>query len=152
MSNNPLTYNEMSKSFEYLMNQKADGKMVFVFGSNLSGHHGAGAARDAYLQHGAIRGHAQGLQGESYAIPTKDISMRHTLPLDVIYEAVQKFCDFTKQHPELSFQVTRIGCGLAGLQNSQVSHMFIRSNLDNTFFDSAWYTWLGPAYRYWGHK
>ena len=92
---------------------------IFVFGSNLAGRHGAGAALAALKDHGAIYGRGEGLQGQSYAIPTKDRtpwpSKPKTLPLYVIAEYITEFLQFSQLHLELTFNLTRIGCGLAGL-------------------------------------
>lgn len=97
--------------------------MIFVFGSNLAGRHGAGAALFARRNHGAIYGQGIGLQGNSYAIPTKNFSIQ-TLPLKVIEKHVQTFLCFAKAHPELQFHLTKIGCGLAGYSESQIAPMF----------------------------
>jgi hypothetical protein len=97
--------------------------MIFVFGSNLAGIHGAGAALYARKHHGAILGQGIGLQGDSYAIPTKDKKIK-TLPLEQIKPHVDEFILFAKSHPELTFQVTRIGCGLAGYTDKDISPMF----------------------------
>ena len=96
---------------------------VFVFGSNLAGRHGKGAALEARLKHGAIYGRGLGLQGNSYAIPTKDMYIR-TLPLDMIHRFVDGFIQFAHEHPTWTFNVTRIGCGLAGYQDHQIAPMF----------------------------
>ena len=96
---------------------------VFVFGSNLSGFHGAGAARTA-MQWGAEYGNGVGLQGMTYAIPTKDSAVRNTLPLQDIKVYVDEFIVFAKYHRELTFLVTEIGCGLAGLTPEQVAPLF----------------------------
>jgi len=97
---------------------------IFVFGSNLAGRHGAGAALFARDCHGAEYGRGVGLQGYSYAIPTKDERLR-TLPLDVIRTHVEWFIHFARFcHPELTFNVTRIGCGLAGYTDAQIAPMF----------------------------
>ena len=96
---------------------------IFVFGSNLAGRHGKGAALTARLYHGAIYGQGNGKQGNSYAIPTKDIYLR-SLPLDTIQFYVEIFINYAKQHPELTFFVTRIGCGLAGYTDTQIAPMF----------------------------
>jgi hypothetical protein len=96
---------------------------IFVFGSNLAGRHGAGAALFAYRNHGAKYGHGIGLQGSSYAIPTKDFSIK-TLPLDMISKHVDKFLKFVHEHQGMTFNVTRIGCGLAGYADSQIAPMF----------------------------
>lgn len=99
---------------------------IFVFGSNLAGRHGAGAALNAIRQHGAIYGQGVGRQGNSYAIPTKDIVLK-TLPLKTIKLYVKRFLNYAKLHPDLSFQVTAIGCGLAGYDYPQIAPMFKNS-------------------------
>lgn len=86
---------------------------VFVFGSNLSGRHGKGAAKVALQHYGAQYGNGFGLQGKSYAIPTKDERLQ-TLPLDRIENYIRNFIEDAKLHPELRFGITHIGCGLAG--------------------------------------
>lgn len=96
---------------------------IFVFGSNLAGIHGAGAALHARKHCGAIYGQGIGLQGNSYGIPTKDLRIR-TLPLHDIDHYVDNFIDFAIGHPEMTFQVTRIGCGLAGYTDSDIAPMF----------------------------
>lgn len=98
-------------------------KEIFVFGSNLAGRHGKGAALFARQNHGAIYGQGIGLQGSSYAIPTKDSNIR-TLPLDDIERHVYIFLEFAKSHPEMIFNITRIGCGLAGYKDYQIAPMF----------------------------
>lgn len=97
--------------------------MIFVFGSNLAGRHGKGAALYARQHHGAIYGQGIGRQGNSYAIPTKDYYL-NTLPLEEIERYVRYFLIYAEQHPELTFQVTRIGCGLAGYSNHQIAPFF----------------------------
>jgi hypothetical protein len=97
---------------------------IFVFGSNLAGRHGKGAALFARKNHGAIYRQPFGLQGRSFAIPTKDISLK-TLPLWTIHYYVNRFIDFAYEHPEYTFNLTRIGCGLAGYQDSDIAPMFI---------------------------
>lgn len=96
---------------------------VFVFGSNLAGIHGAGAALDAVRKYGAVHGVGTGLRGDSYAIPTKDEHI-DTLPLDWIESYVAVFLTFAAAHPERQFFVTRIGCGLAGYTDAQIGPMF----------------------------
>lgn len=99
-------------------------KKIFVFGSNLAGRHGKGAALYARQEHGAIYGRGEGLQGNSYAIPTKDKNIR-TLPLSDINQRVEKFLEFANAHPEILFKVTAIGTGLAGYSHGQIAPMFI---------------------------
>lgn len=96
---------------------------VFVFGSNLAGRHGKGAALFALKNYGAKYGQGEGRQGNSYGIPTKDENIK-TLDLSVIAQHVAKFLEYAKQHESEIFQVTAIGCGLAGYSPKQIAHMF----------------------------
>lgn len=96
---------------------------IFVFGSNTAGIHGAGAARTAVEKFGAMFGHGIGLQGRSYAIPTKDENLC-TLPLDEIKEEVDRFIHFATQQSTMTFHVTKIGCGLAGYHEDDIRPMF----------------------------
>ena len=104
---------------------KADnnGTNIFVFGSNLAGRHGAGAALEARRNWGAGYGVGSGRTGKAYAIPTKDWKIR-TLPLISIRVYVNDFIQYAIDHPELKFLVTKIGCGLAGLDESVIASMF----------------------------
>ena len=97
---------------------------VFVFGSNQSGRHGAGAARTA-LKWGAKWGQAEGLQGKTYGIPTKNAAITKTLPVHVIETYVSDFIQFAKTHQELVFLVTEIGCGLAGYHPKDIASLFM---------------------------
>ena len=96
---------------------------VFVFGSNLAGRHGKGAALWARQHHGAVYGRGAGPQGNAYAIPTKDCRLR-VLPLEVICGHVRKFLDYACRRPDLRFEVTPVGCGLAGYRPDQIAPMF----------------------------
>lgn len=96
---------------------------IFVFGSNLAGRHGKGAALHARKNFGAIYGLGAGFQGQSYAIPTKDYDLR-TLGLESIKTYVEGFLFFARAHSEMRFNVTRIGCGLAGYSDWQIAPMF----------------------------
>jgi hypothetical protein len=96
---------------------------IFVFGSNMAGRHGKGAALAARTRYGAIYGQAEGLQGSSYAIPTKDALLR-PLPLDIIARKVETFKSVAIVRPELRFLLTPIGCGLAGYTPDQIGPMF----------------------------
>lgn len=96
---------------------------IFVFGSNLSGRHGAGAARYAYKHHGAVMGQGIGLQGSSYALPTKGVNINF-MPLKKISRHVDEFIEFAKSRPDLTFRVTRVGCGLAGFKDEQIALLF----------------------------
>jgi hypothetical protein len=94
---------------------------IFVFGSNLAGAHGGGAARAARLKFGAVMGQGVGLQGQSYAIPTMQGGTETIKPY------VDDFITFAKQHPELTFYVTRIGCGIAGFKDIDIAPVFINA-------------------------
>lgn len=98
-------------------------QQIFVFGSNLAGRHGKGSAKAARLSWGAIYGQGVGRQGDSYAIPTKDHSLK-TLPLDTIKGHVSNFLDYARTHPHLEFIVVRIGCGLAGYVDAEIAPFF----------------------------
>jgi hypothetical protein len=91
---------------------------VFVFGSNLEGYHGGGAALVAYQKFGAIMRQGVGLQGQSYAIPTMQGG------IETIRPYVNEFIDFAKTHPDKFFYVTRIGCGSAGFKDRDIAQLF----------------------------
>ena len=123
--------------------------MTLVFGSNLAGVHGAGAAKYALEHKGAVWGIGFGLYGQSFAIPTKDRRIQ-TLSLERIEQWVKEFkkqATFDWQH--LDFQVTCIGCGLAGLKHEDIAPMFTGSP-ENCHFDTLWKPWLGDDVTYWG--
>jgi len=96
---------------------------IFVFGSNLAGRHGKGAALTARKQYGAEYGVGFGRTGNAYAIPTKSYKLQ-TLPLAHIRDYVIDFIQYTHDHPELTFYVTRIGCGLAGYSDEDIAPFF----------------------------
>jgi hypothetical protein len=109
---------------------------IFVFGSNLAGIHGGGAARTA-LKWGAIMGQGVGLQGRTYAIPT----MFRTV--DEIKPYVTDFVGFAKNHPEYRFLVTRIGCGIAGFSVNEIAGLFkhvVTDNITNIFLPEDFVT------------
>lgn len=91
---------------------------IFVFGSNLAGAHGGGAARLAYNRFGAIWGHGVGLQGQSYAIPTMQGGVETIKPY------VDEFIRFAMTRPDLKFYVTQIGCGIAGFTPDEIAPLF----------------------------
>ena len=99
---------------------------VFVFGSNALGYHTGGASGTARKKFGAVWGQAEGLQGQSYAIPTMQGGVETIKPY------VDEFIEFAKQHPESKFLVTRIGCGIAGFTDEEIALLFKESQkLDN---------------------
>ncbi len=106
---------------------------IFVFGSNLKGMHGGGAAYIAYRKFGAIMGQGVGLQGQSYAIPTMQGGVETIRPY------VDEFIQFAKQHPELTFLVTRIGCGIAGFTDEEISPLFKQAHgVENIVLPPNW--------------
>jgi hypothetical protein len=97
---------------------------VFVFGSNLAGRHGAGAALDAVKRYGATYGRGTGFQGRSYAVPTKDAALR-TLPLDHIANSVRELLSIAAAtNPEKVYVVTRVGTGLADYTVRDIAPLF----------------------------
>ena len=113
-----------------------DGKNVFVFGSNLQGKHGKGAAYEAYIHWGAVYGIGVGRIGQAYAIPTK-VGPYEVMALEEIAGHVDHFIEYVKQHPELTFLVTKIGCGLAGYHESQIMALFV-SAPSNCVLPEGW--------------
>ena len=106
---------------------------IFVFGSNLGGMHGGGAARVAYLKFGAIMGQGVGLQGQSYAIPTMQGGVETIRPY------VDEFIKFAEEHQDLTFLVTRIGCGIAGFTDEEISPLFAKAHsIDNIVLPEGW--------------
>ena len=106
---------------------------IFVFGSNLGGMHGGGAAYVAYRMFGAIIGQGVGLQGQSYAIPTMQGGVETIRPY------VDEFIEFAKAHPELTFLVTRIGCGIAGFTDDEISPLFTKAHyVGNIVLPAGW--------------
>ena len=91
---------------------------IFVFGSNLQGYHVGGAAYTARVLFGAKYGNGDGIQGQSYAIPTMQGGVETIKPY------VEKFIDFADNHPDLDFLVTRIGCGIAGFTPQDIAPLF----------------------------
>lgn len=91
---------------------------IFVFGSNLMGHHGGGAARVALNRFGAVWGRGEGLQGNSYGIPTMQGGV------DTIKPYADRFIEFARQNENLTFYVTKIGCGIAGFTIAEIAPLF----------------------------
>lgn len=116
---------------------------VFVFGSNESGRHGLGAAKTA-LGWGAKWGQAEGIQGRTYGIPTKDSSVRRTLSIVEIKPYVDRFIEFAKNNPDFIFLVTEVGCGLSKYHPKDIAPLFIDAiNVDNIHLpDRFWHKLL----------
>lgn len=91
---------------------------IFVFGSNLEGAHGGGAARLAWKKWGAVWGQGSGLQGQTYGIPTM-----HGGP-EAIRPYVEEFIRFASSHPQMTFLVTEVGCGIAGFTPAEIAPLF----------------------------
>ena len=108
---------------------------VFVFGSNAQGAHGGGAARFAYDRFGAVWGQAEGLQGQSYGIDTMS-------GLAVFEAQAGRFLEFARDHPELRFLVTEVGCGIAGYTPDEVAGFF-RGAPDNVVLPASFVALLG---------
>lgn len=124
--------------------------MIFVFGSNKAGIHGDGAAKYALHYKGANLRQGWGLQGKSFGIPTKDENIK-TLHIIDVQLYVDSFLDYANEHQDLEFQVTRIGCGLAGFKDEEIAPMFDLAP-SNCFFDEAWKPFFCSAIskKYWG--
>lgn len=111
---------------------------VFVFGSNLEGAHGGGAAATAYRHFGAIWGQGVGLQGNSYGIPTMHGGVEAIRPY------VEEFIDFARSHPELHFLVTRVGCGIAGFRDEEIAPLFAEAaHLENVWLPASFLEVIG---------
>ncbi len=105
---------------------------IFVFGSNLAGAHGGGAAWLAYNSFGAVWGQGVGLQGQSYGIPTMHGGV------EVIKPYVDEFISFAKTRPDLKFYVTQIGCGIAGFQVKEIAPLFLEAiDVENIILPQA---------------
>lgn len=101
-------------------------KDIFVFGSNLAGQHAGGAARVAFNCFGAVWGQGEGLQGNSYAIPTMQGGVETIKPY------VDRFIEFAERKKDLTFYVTRIGCGIAGFRVEEIAPLFAKAlGVDN---------------------
>ena len=110
--------------------------MIFVFGSNLAGRHGKGGALHALKNFGAVYGVGVGRTGNAYAIPTKDKNLK-TLPLAEIRSYVEDFLTYARDNPDLTFQITAIGTGLAGYAHEDIAPMFVNAS-DNCQLPQEW--------------
>ena len=138
----PMAYEDMDFIREEVMDQKRttpefitelQPNEIFVFGSNLKGMHGGGAAYIAYRKFGAIMGQGVGLQGQSYAIPTMQGGVETIRPY------VDEFIAFAKEHQELTFLVTRIGCGIAGFTDEEIAPLFEQAHdVENIVLPPNW--------------
>ncbi len=110
-----------NRAFTPSMITRLNENEIFVFGSNLAGAHGGGAARIAYERFGAVWGEGVGLHGQTYAIPTMQGGVETIKPY------VDEFISFAREHGEYTFLVTRIGCGIAGFRDEEISPLFAKA-------------------------
>lgn len=115
--------------------------VVFVFGSNLAGRHGKGAAKVAAEMFGARHGEAVGRLGMAYAIPTKNATFR-PLPLNAVEFYIDGFVEYARSNMTTRFFVTRIGRGLAGNADADIAPLF-RAAPCNCDLPEAWREWIG---------
>ena len=115
--------------------------VIFVYGSNVLGIHGAGAAKDAMQEHNATWGKGEGLQGTSYGVPTCS-RPGMGLPLVEIRKAVDRFAKFVQDNPHLGFFVTAIGTGYAGYPHSDIAPMFV--GIPRCWFPNDWHRYIEP--------
>ena len=114
---------------------------IFVFGSNLAGHHMGGAARAANMKFGAVWGVGVGLTGQTYAIPTMQGG------IDTIKPYVDQFIEFAKSRNDLKFLVTRIGCGIAGFKDEEIAPLFKEAmSVHNIYLPKAFYDVITAPY------
>lgn len=118
---------------------------VFVFGSNLAGKHGLGAAKTARDLFGAKYGQFYGQHGQSFAIPTKDENVRYALPIEKIKHYVDKFINEARANKGKTYYVTAIGTGLSGYKPSQIAPLFKDCvKMDNVYLPECFWDVLVP--------
>ncbi len=143
---------------EPVVTQAPPRQRIFVFGSNLSGIHGAGAALYARQHHGAVLGVGVGRTGQAYALPTKGQNTARpgqravlpVLPLQQISVHANLFRLYAQDHPQLEFQLTAVGCGYAGYSAAQIAPLFARCP-PNVLMPPEWRDQLSalPDQRFW---
>lgn len=136
------------------MKPSGDSHRIFVFGSNMRGRHRKGAALHAVKYYQAIEGRGFGLQNQAYALPTKGYNLE-VLPLSVIGRHIGYFVRDVLlgfPNPSSQFNVTQIGCGLAGYKPREIAPFFQELTLDEdspVYFDRIWQSYLGPYAKFW---
>jgi hypothetical protein len=121
--------------------------MIFVFGSNLAGRHGLGAAKYARDNLGAVYGVGEGPTGQCYALPTKDENIK-TRSLEDIELSIAKFLNYANGLPT-TFKVTPVGCGLAGYKVHEIRALFMKYAIpDNVVFSKEWFEIYRETERY----
>lgn len=139
------------------MSPKELRQFVFVFGSNRSGIHGAGAAAHAHRHLGAPWKFGEGYHFDSesrrktYALPTKGFQIEE-LTVEEIQTHTQKFISFAHDHKGLNFQVTQVGCGLGGHTKEDIAPLFEYAAYEgsNCYFDKTWQSLLPSTAKFWG--
>jgi hypothetical protein len=116
---------------------KLEDNQIFVFGSNLNGAHGRGAAKMARDLFGAKIGIGEGLTGKTYAFPTLDKEMKQASHESLI-KSKEKLYNFAEENPELKFFVTKVGCGLAGFTEEYMKSIFIGAKPENIILPIGW--------------
>lgn len=116
---------------------------IFVFGSNLQGRHGKGAALHAKINHGAKNGVGVGMTGNSYALPTK-ITPYQSLSFDEVKKHIADFLNYAEKNNNKIFHLTKVGCGLAGFKEKDISELFKNAS-DNIFLINEKEEILFPA-------
>lgn len=123
--------------------------VIFVFGSNPEGKHGAGAAKVAREKFGAIYGQGEGLQGSAYALPTKDLRVQENRGLksispSQITENIRKMYQVALNNPNKKFMVAYRNIGdkvsLNGYSGNEMIDMFLNAGEipSNVYFSSEW--------------
>ena len=102
-------------------------KEIFVFGSNIQGKHIGGAAHTAYVKFGAVWGVGEGLQGQSYALPTLDLETGTGVSTEALQSGFVKLLTTAQTLPEYTFWVTKVGCGIAHRSVQEVRDAFWRA-------------------------
>ena len=122
--------------------------MIFVFGSNKAGIHGAGAAKYAHKFMNAQWGIGEGPTGVCYALPTKGYKIEK-ISLKEIQKSVDNFLIYAIKHPTVIFQVTQVGCGLGGYISENIAPLFNKAP-ENCLFDEDWKPFLSGKRQFWG--
>lgn len=102
---------------------KLEPNEIFVFGSDLAGRHGAGAALQAAQQFGAEYGVGEGITGQCYAFPTLDRRLEK-IPRRWLEESRDMLFKTCLVNPEKQFLLTKVGCGLAGFPETTMRALF----------------------------
>lgn len=103
---------------------------IFVFGSNTAGRHGAGAAKYARVQFGAVYGQGEGLQGQSYALPTLGDNLEQLRDIE-LYKHFKEFIKFAINNVQYTFILTKVGCGLAGYPYAEDMYMCFLEDIEH---------------------